>query len=121
MRPSNKSDETGQKKRRVGRPVIQIDMDLVEDLAALNCTDAEIAATLRVSLDTIIRRKKDTPEFLEALEAGRSRGRMSLRRLQWQSALGGSVPMQIFLGKNLLGQRDKFDEKVAEDNQPLPW
>jgi hypothetical protein len=115
MRSANKTD-TGQPKKR-GRPPIDINMDLVATLASLQCTDEEIAAALRVSVDTIIRRKKDMPEFLEVLKAGRAMGRMSLRRMQWAAAKNGSVPMMIFLGKNLLGQRDRPDEpgeNVAE-------
>jgi hypothetical protein len=27
----------------------------------------------------------------------------------------------IFLGKNQLGQRDRFDDVIGEDKIPLPW
>jgi hypothetical protein len=107
MRTTNKSDDGEQKKR--GRPPIQINMEMVETLASIQCTDEEIAAALRVSVDTIARRKQN-PEFAEALAAGKALGRMSLRRLQWQAAKGGSVPMMIWLGKQMLGQRDRWDE-----------
>jgi hypothetical protein len=108
MRTPNKSDTAGQKKR--GRPPIEINMQMVETLASIQCTDEEIAAALRVSVDTIARRKQQMPEFAEALQTGKALGRMSLRRLQWQAAKGGSVPMMIWLGKQLLGQRDRWDE-----------
>src|SRR4051794_19839949 len=107
MRTTNKSDDGEQKKR--GRPPIQLNMEMVETLASIQCTDEEIAAALRVSVDTIARRKQN-PEFAEVLAAGKALGRMSLRRLQWQAAKGGSVPMMIWLGKQLLGQRDRWDE-----------
>ena len=34
--------------------------------------------------------------------------------MQWQAASSGSIPMLIFLGKNMLGQRDRFDEEPKE-------
>ena len=40
--------------------------------------------------------------------------------MQWKKALEGNVPMQIFLGKNILGQRDKFPEdERAEDKEKV--
>ena len=44
---------------------------------------------------------------------------MRLRQLQWKSAEQGNVTMQIFLGKNILGQQDKLEESQLE--VPLPW
>jgi hypothetical protein len=97
------------KPRKAGRPVKEINWDIVEKLASIQCTDEEIAAVLGVHSDTIKRRKK-IPEYAEVLSNGRAKGRASLRRLQWKAAESGNVTMQIFLGKNLLGQRDKFEE-----------
>ena len=42
-----------------GRPRIEIDYKQVEQLAAMQCTDEEIAAVLGVERSTIKRRKKD--------------------------------------------------------------
>lgn len=50
-----------------------------------------------------------------AIARGRAFRHVRLRQLQWNSAEGGSVPMQTFLGKCELGQGD---EKPA-DNQKL--
>jgi len=44
---------------------------------------------------------------------------MRLRQLQWQSAEKGNVTMQIFLGKNMLGQMDSPSESM--NDQPLPF
>lgn len=120
MRTDIKTDDASQQKKR-GRPPIQINMDLVTTLSSLQCTDEEIAAALKVSVDTITRRKQAMPEFGEALASGKAMGRISLRRLQWQSAKNGNVAMQIWLGKQMLGQRDKFEDTTAETTQPLPW
>jgi hypothetical protein len=107
-------------KRKPGRPAKEIDWRLAEKLAEIACTDEEIASICGVSHETLVRRKRD-PEIAEMLTAARSRGKASLRRIQWKLAQGGNAAMAIFLGKNLLGQRDKFDETPAESNQPLPW
>ena len=40
------------------------------------------------------------------IEKGREHAKISLRRMQFKSAEGGNVTMQIWLGKQLLGQRD---------------
>jgi hypothetical protein len=117
MPPVNKS--TTPQKHPGGRPRIEIDLELVEKLAQIACTDAEIASIVGVSLDTF-KRRKDDKAFAEMLEQARSRGKASLRRIQWRLAEQGNAAMAIFLGKNLLGQRDKFDD-VAGDKDPLPW
>jgi transcriptional regulator with XRE-family HTH domain len=76
-------------------------------MAAMGCTVEEIAAELRISKRTLMRRQKD-PKFLESIERGKARGRATLRRLQWKSANAGNVTAQIWLGKQLLGQRDQW-------------
>jgi hypothetical protein len=45
----------------------------------------------------------------EAWENGRLEGRVALRRLQWRSA-EHTVVMQIWLGKQYLGQSDKQEQ-----------
>jgi len=82
----------------------------------IQCTDKEIAHCLGVSEATLIRRKQDDAAFAETLEHARSNGRMSLRRVQWQSAQAGNATMQIWLGKQILGQRDKHEFSGDPDN-----
>jgi hypothetical protein len=41
---------------------------------------------------------------------------MSLKRKQYEVAMSGNVSMLIWLGKNILGQRDTF----PEENQTAP-
>jgi hypothetical protein len=100
----------------VGRPAIEFDLAQIEGLARIQCTDEEIAAAVGCSVDTLARRKVDDPAFMEALQRGKAKGRGSLRRLQWQRANGGSDTMLIWLGKQLLGQRDKSDQSVTGEN-----
>lgn len=89
-----------------GAPRIQFDLEEIGKLAALHCTDEEIAAFVGCSVDTIMRRRKDTPEFCEVLEKGKAQGRISLRRAMFRNAESGNATMQIWLSKNWLGYQD---------------
>jgi hypothetical protein len=107
-------------KKGAGRPEIELDLAQIERLAQIHCTDEEIAAVVGCSVDTLARRKVNDPDFMAMLQRGKGRGRMALRRLQWQRANGGSDTMLIWLGKQLLGQRDKSDQMhMGEDGGPI--
>lgn len=80
---------------------LDINPDQVQKLAAIGCTDKEIGEIVGCSHDTLTRR------FKEQLITGRANGKASLRRKQWEIALGGNVSMLIWLGKQVLGQADK--------------
>ena len=45
-------------------------------------------------------------------------GKISLRRAQFEKAIGGNVAMMIWLGKQHLDQRDKIEQTTY--NEPLP-
>ena len=96
-----------------GKPRKPIDMELVKTLASIHCTDEEIASVVGVSHETLVRRKRE-PEFAEVMATARAGGRASLRRMQWQAAQGGNITMMIFLGKNLLRQRDRFEDEEKD-------
>lgn len=49
----------------------------------------------------------DKMSFADIMQRGFSMRNVSLRAWQIESARGGSVQMQIFLGKQWLGQKDK--------------
>lgn len=96
-----------------GRPRIEIDYKQVEQLAAMQCTDEEIAAVLGVERNTIRRRKKDDEQFCSAYKKGQERGKASLRRMQFKAAEGGNATMLIWLGKQYLGQSDKTQQEIS--------
>jgi len=81
---------------------VDIDLVEVEKLAMLHATDEEIAGWFDVTVRTIERRKSE-PGFVEAIERGRARGKLNLRRIQLKLAEQNAA-MAIFLGKNQLGQ-----------------
>jgi hypothetical protein len=108
--------KNGPAKGEGGAPVKELDQAAAVRLAMINCTDKEIAHCLGVHEATLIRRKKQDAEFAETLERARSTGRMSLRRKQFEKANAGSDTMLIWLGKQLLGQRDRHEIGGDPDN-----
>jgi hypothetical protein len=110
---------SGGKRTGAGRKRVNINMVDVERLAALQCTAVEIASFLGVSVRTIERRKSQ-PAFAEAMERGKARGRVSLRRTLWALAAKGNPAANIFLAKNLLGYKDYFsNEHSGPDGGPI--
>ena len=91
-------------KPKRGRPKKFVDLELVEKLAHIQCTYAEIASTLGISVDTLERHK----DFAATFKRGAEGGRKSLRRMQFESANKGNVVMQIWLGKQYLDQSDRM-------------
>jgi hypothetical protein len=84
----------------MARPKKVIDPKLVQDLASIGCKTTEIAAIVGASVDTLDRR------FAEEMNKGRNNLRCSLRRWQLDAAKKGNVTMLIWLGKQLLDQKD---------------
>jgi len=103
---------TGGKRPRSGRKAVNIDLEQVEKLCGLQCTDEELASVLGVSLRTIDRRKSQPP-FAEAMARGKAKGRMSLRRNLWALASKGNPAANIFLAKNLLGYKDYVANELS--------
>lgn len=95
----------GGKRPKAGRKAIHIDMAELEKLSSVQCTDAELAAILQVSVRTIERRKKQAA-FADVIDRGRARGRVSVRRMLFAQGAKGNVAAAIFLAKNLLGYKD---------------
>lgn len=87
--------------------------DDVYKLAALGCTDREIATWFSTKEDTL------RYNFADILAKGREDLKQALRQAMLKNALGGNAVMQIWLSKNYLGMRDTPLD--SEANQPLPW
>lgn len=88
----------------MARPQVKIDGEEVEKLAAFGITIAEMADFFKVSRDVIDRRFKDE------VAKGRADLKMKLRRKQIEVAMGGNVTMLIWLGKQLLDQKEPKQE-----------
>ena len=103
-----------------GRPRIEIDFDEFNKLCRLQCTLSEIASWFDCSEDTIERRVKEEYgiTFAEHFALKRGKGKIALRRKQFQTAESGNVTMLIWLGKQYLGQSDK-QEVSGNSESPL--
>lgn len=97
----------------MGRPPKLVEDDrLVEQiggLAFIQCTEIEAAAVLGVCLNTFRDFLAKNPDSRFAWENGPARGRVSLRREQFQLAKKGNARMQTWLGKQWLKQADKVE------------
>lgn len=104
---------------KMGRPKKEIDQSEFEKLCVLQCTKADIANWFECSEDTIERWVKRTygETFAVVFAQKREKGKVSLRRLQWKSAEAGNVTMQIFLGKQYLGQKDQQGIEIAQSKE----
>lgn len=106
-----------------GRPAKTLTRDgwnLVATLSQFMATDEEIAVALsddyeQISVD-VLTNALNGGTFADWKLKGKCRGKTSLRSWQFASAKNGNVTMQIFLGKNYLGQSDRT-EVEAPDTQ----
>ena len=106
-------------RRKAGRKPVQIDLTELEKLCSLHCTDQELADWFGVSTRTIETRRK-RPEFAQAMQRGRSKGRISVRRAQMKMLDSGNGTMGVWLGKQFLGQRDVLtNQHVGNDGGPI--
>lgn len=109
-------------KNKGGRPKKQIDQEQFEKLCELQCTQEEICGWFDVTDKTLTSWCKATyrSSFSEIYNKKREKGKISLRRAQFQLAQKNAA-MAIFLGKNYLGQTDRIEQIVTqiEDLTPL--
>ena len=90
---------------------LEIDEDLVRQLATIQCTMVEIGAVVKCSVDTLERR------FADVIKKGQEEGKSSLRRAQYKIAMSGNSTMLIWLGKQYLNQRDSAEINVAPETK----
>lgn len=81
-------------------------LEQIRALGKIQATVEEAASVLRVSLRTLQNFFTMHEDAKEAHEEGKAEGRASLRRAQFTSALNGNATMQIWLGKQMLEQRE---------------
>ena len=97
-------------KKPMGRPVVQIDLEMVEDLAENGCKQETIADLMGFSIN-LFRTHKDLKRCYKKAVADR---KAKLRFWQTQRAKAGDTGMLIWLGKQELGQREPKNETEIE-------
>ena len=92
-----------------GRPRVEIDIDKLRNMVRIQCTAEECAGVFECSVDTLDRRLKEDgyKGFADFYKRYSDEGKSSLRRAQWKAAQDGNPTMLVWLGKQMLGQRDK--------------
>jgi hypothetical protein len=105
------------KTAKMGRPKAVIDLALAEELGQIHCTLSECAAVLGVAEKTLSNRA----DFLQVYKRGKEDGKASLRRMQLKAAKGGNVSMMIWLGKQLLGQREAPENGHEKQAAMTTW
>ena len=99
----------------MARPLKEIDQKQFENLCGLQCTKEEICEWFGITdktLDSWCRRTYSA-NFSEVFRQKRGVGKISLRRAQMRLAEKNAT-MAIWLGKQMLGQRDNVDVSVTE-------
>lgn len=95
--------------KKDGRPPVQIDQKMFEQMCKCWCPETEIALILQCSTSTILRwcHKTYGKTFAEVYKEKSAEGRLSLRKAQFNTAIKGNVQMQKWLGMQVLGQHEK--------------
>ena len=93
-------------RRRAKSKAPKIPPEELKRVALLNPSAEELAFVFDISFNNAEDLLKND-DIQEELLKGRGGRRLSLKRAQWKSAMGGNVAMLIWLGKQDLGQSDK--------------
>lgn len=91
----------------MARRRVEIDKEQFEKLCELQCTETEIAGWFSCSADTIERwcKREYKIGFAEVFAQKRGKGKIALRRYQFQLAEKNAA-MAIWLGKQYLDQKE---------------
>ena len=103
----------------MGRPRIEIKLDSLKSLCGMMATEVEIADFFGCTIQTINERCKDEMgcTFLDLFKKNSAAGKMSLRRSQFSNATkNNNATMQVWLGKQYLGQRDKAEVDLSSSD-----
>ncbi|MFA6201394.1 MAG: hypothetical protein WC679_13415 [Bacteroidales bacterium] len=103
----------GEEKLPLGRKQIAIDWNEVDRLMIAGCTGIQIAASLGICEDTLYNRCKadKKKDFSAYLAEKRQKGDSNLLSKQYDVAIDGNTTMLVWLGKQRLKQREKFDDE----------
>ena len=98
----------------IGRDKKIVPPDEVQKLAALGCSNRDIANFFGIEESNVSR------HFAAFITKGREELKITLRRAMLDNACRNmNAAVQIFLAKNILGMSDTPTN--SEENKPLPW
>lgn len=94
-----------------------VDPQLVLMYRMAQCSKEEIAALLGVDINVLDREIERDPLVKRFFETGENMGKGRLRSAQFKSAVvDGNVTAQIWLGKQILGQKDEVSGRDAGEH-----
>jgi hypothetical protein len=101
------------------KPMSDKEFEQLVNMIRIQCTAEEISDVLGMSEDTLGRRIAErkiegVSNFADLYKKHQGEGKASLRRAQWKAAQDGNPTMLVWLGKQMLGQRDK--QEITGDN-----
>lgn len=87
------------------------DWEKLVNMIRIQCTQEEVCGIFGMDHKTLDRIIKERGEggFSHLYKKHQDEGKASLRRAQWKAAQEGNATMLVWLGKQVLGQRDKSD------------
>jgi hypothetical protein len=94
------------------KPMTDKELEQLINMIRIQCTRDEICDILGMSDTTLNRRIKEqgiegVDNFEALYKKHQGEGKASLRRAQWKAAQDGNPTMLVWLGKQMLGQKDK--------------
>ena len=112
--------KTEKNPKGAGAQTIVIDWEQVDQMCKIQCTGEEIASVLDINYETLERacKREKNVKFVDYIAQKKLGGKASLRRNQWKLAQDGNATMLIWLGKNVLNQKDK-QEITGKDGTPF--
>ena len=105
-----------------GRPKIGIDWEFVDELLMAGCHGTEVAAAIGIHHETLYDRVvlEKGVGFSEYSRIKSADGDRLLRKVQFDTAtVDKNVTMQIWLGKQRLGQKENHDVVSTPNDQKL--
>ena len=106
------------------KPMSDKEFEQLVNMIRIQCTAEEICDILGMSEDTLGRRIAErgidgVRNFADLYKKHQGEGKASLRRAQWKAAQDGNPTMLVWLGKQMLGQKDK-QELSGPDGGAIP-
>jgi hypothetical protein len=110
-------------KFKTGRPRLDIDWEMVDKLLMADCPGTDVAAYFGISHHTLYDNvaKKFGMPFTNYREQKKAKGDDLLRAKQFETAMKGNVVMQIWLGKQRLGQREPSPILTTQEVDKSKW
>jgi len=108
------------------KPMTEKQFEQLVSMIRIQCTAEEICSILGMSQDTLGRRIAErgierVKNFADLYKKHSGEGKASLRRMQWKAAEAGNPTMLVWLGKNMLDQKDKVEQDhTSSDGSMTP-